>query len=112
MEFSVLEQSDDVTVIALSGRLDVSGVQAIQPDFMAAIKGSDKPTIVNMEGVEFTASMGIGMLLAAAKALQTKELKMALLSPRELVDMALKAAKLDQILTIVYDMAEAKRVVS
>jgi anti-anti-sigma factor len=66
VRFSV-DQSGDVRRIALDGRLDADGVAAIETDFQEAAAESPN-LIVDMTDVPFVASLGIRMLVNAAKA--------------------------------------------
>jgi anti-sigma B factor antagonist len=107
MELKVIEQTDDLTRIALIGRLDVTGVQDVEARFHACTSERKKPAIVDMFQVTFITSLGMRMLLAAARALKKVGAKVVLLRPQPLVEEALKTASLDQVLPIVQDLQQA-----
>ena len=109
MELTVVEQSDDLTVVALDGRLDVQGVSDVEMKFVANTSGRRKPTIVDLSKVEFIASLGMGMLVSAAQTLKQRGARLVLLKPRELVVDSLNAAGLTSVLTVSETMQEARQ---
>ena len=111
MEFHVIEETDTFTHVALSGRLDMSGVKQVQADFDAHTGARGKPAIIDLAGVSFLGSLGMRMLLGAAKALRGTNAKVAVVNPQEFVADALKVAGLDQALPIAGDADEARRIV-
>lgn len=108
MEMRVLSTADDdVTRIALSGRLDLQGTGAIQPDFAALTGDAKRSAVVDLSEVSFLASAGMRMLLEAAKALRRTAHRLVLLRPQENVKQALEVAGLAGILPITDDEAAA-----
>ncbi|OHB56967.1 MAG: hypothetical protein A2Y12_20740 [Planctomycetes bacterium GWF2_42_9] len=107
MELIKLREDDEFTHIALSGRLDVNGVQQIEQSFTAATAGRGKPALVDISEVSFLASLGMRMFLNSAKALKLKKTKMALLNPQPLVEDALRSAGLPSVIPIEYDIDTA-----
>lgn len=108
MEMTVTQADDRVSHVALAGRMDHHGVQAVEHAFLAATAERGKPAIVEMAEVTFVVSAGLRMLLAAAKTLQASEAKMALVQPQPLVAETLRLAKLDLVFVIA-DSAETAR---
>jgi anti-anti-sigma factor len=108
-EVRVVETSDCLTHVALDGRLDVQGVDAVELRFTAHTVARRKPTIVDLSGVSFLASLGIGMLLRAAKTLQIHKAGLVVLAPQPLVERTLRASSLDHVIPIVADRDEALR---
>jgi anti-anti-sigma factor len=107
-EVSLVESMDDVTVVALAGRLDMAGVDAVGIRFTAMTAGRHKPTIVDLSGVEFIASLGIGMLIREAKALAKQGARTILAAPVEMVEKALRAASIDAVVPIAPDVLQAR----
>jgi anti-anti-sigma factor len=93
--------------VALIGRLDIEGVQSIGLRFSAQTAGRKKNSIVDLSGVEFLASLGIGTLVETAKALQMRGARMVLMNPPPLIAETLKTSKIDKIIPIVKDTDEA-----
>jgi len=68
MEMTMAELEGKGVKITLHGRLDTPGVGAIETRFAAA--AARKNAIVDLSDVTFLASLGIGMLIGAARALK------------------------------------------
>jgi len=99
MEMNVRELEGGVTVIALRGRLDLQGVNAIEPKFTATA-GSRSSLIVDLAGVTYIASMGMRMLLLAGKTIAARHGKMALLAPSDDLTTVLRTAGVDTAIPI------------
>lgn len=112
MELELIERNDAITLVALRGRLDVAGLHAVDVKFHGHTAAQKKPTIVDLSGLEFIASLGMGMLMGCARSLHNAGVRMALLSPQPLVDEALRTAGFDQAIPIATELAEAERIVS
>jgi anti-sigma B factor antagonist len=93
--------------IALQGRLDTPGVDQIETRFTASIVPSGKNALVDLSGVTFISSMGIRMLIAAARSLNLKKAKMILFGPQTLVKESLDHVSLNDVIPIVATEAEA-----
>lgn len=108
MEMRILSTADDdVTRIALRGRLDLQGAGAIQQDFAAHTGAAQRSAVVDLSEVPFLASIGMRMLLEAAKALRRSARRLVLLRPQENVKQALEVAGLVGVLPITNDEAAA-----
>jgi anti-anti-sigma factor len=97
--------TDNLMTIALRGRLDSAGVDAIETKFAATAK--HKNVAVDLSEVTFLASMGIRMLIGSARALGRNGSKMVLFAPQELVNETLSSSGVDQIIDIVADEPSA-----
>ena len=93
--------------IKLSGNLDLAGVEQIEMEFVNLIDNSCH-IIVDLAEVDFIASMGIRMLLSAAKKLHPKELKLVLAAPNEMVKEALQITNIGAIMPCFDSLAEAE----
>ena len=107
MEFTIISEDKPFSHVKLSGRLDTTGVDAVETIFSTATTASDKPAVVDMSEVDFMASMGIRMLVAAAKKLAGKGEKLVLLNPHEFVDETMKNADLYMLIPVAYSEVEA-----
>ncbi len=65
----VITDLSGVTKAELSGRLDTANVNQVETSFLASIVPKAQPTLVDLSNVTFVASLGIRMLLSAARAL-------------------------------------------
>lgn len=107
MKLGSLETLPHRTVVSLAGRLDTVGVEAIETSFNAAVVARRVDAIVDLSAVEFLSSMGVRMLLTAAKALQRAGARLVLAAPGPLVDGALRHSSLAQVIRVATDRDEA-----
>ena len=106
MKLTQLESTDKVTNLLLSGALDIKGVQDIEMDFSRLASG-EQDIVIDFSGVNFIASLGMRMLLSAAKKLDNENNKLVLHSVLPLVETALHTAGLATIMPIVKDQPDA-----
>ena len=111
MEMSVVSKQDEYTHVALAGRLDPESVRAKGYTFHEYTAAEGKPTIVDVGGVEFLASLGVGMLLQAAKELAVSGAKLVLVNPQKMVEGTLRSAGIVGMIHIARDTDEAKRAI-
>jgi anti-anti-sigma factor len=103
-----IDVSETLTHVALEGRLDVAGVDALEVRFNALTVARGKPAIVDLSSVEFIASLGIGMLLRAAKALDARRSVMVLCAPAAPVEHTLRASSIDKLIPVFGNVEEAR----
>jgi anti-anti-sigma factor len=109
MSLTVLEAGEHVTVVALQGKLDATTVTAIQADFLKETAGRKKSVIVDMSQIGFMASLGIRMLVEAAKGLRSSGHRLVLLKPQPFVERTIVISGLDAALGVTHDEAEARK---
>lgn len=109
MNLEVLQADEDLSRVALHGRIDVKGLHEVDVKFHAATAGRGKPAIVDLSGVEFIASLGMGMLISCAQSLKRKGAALVLLAPRPVVAETLRAAGVDVVVPIAEDLEAARR---
>jgi anti-anti-sigma factor len=97
----------DIVCIALDGRLDAAGADAIGISFTAATAAQGRPVVVDLSGVSFIASLGIRLLIANARALMQKGVTMVLYGAHEQVASVLRDTAIDQLIPCVDTQAEA-----
>lgn len=107
MRLNVIEQSEEVTHIALEGSLDVEGVNAIENPVYFNLTSRKKPAIVDMAGVSFIGSLGMGMLVRVAQSLKRQGFKMVLLNTRGIVDEALRMTNIHFVIPFATSRDEA-----
>src|SRR5262245_43160474 len=108
MQLNVICADDSITHVALHGRLDIQGVNQIQQQFIFNTTARKRATLVDLSKVTFIASLGIGMFVGAAKALQRNGAKMVLVAPPDLVRNALESAGIHLVIPIA-DREESAR---
>ena len=102
-----IHERDEVSYVALEGRLDVVAVEAIDEPFTDATTERGLPTIVDMSGITFMSSLGIGFLAAHAKQLKKAGCKLVLVNPRGMVESVLRTSKMDRFMPIARGLEEA-----
>ncbi|MCK4982199.1 MAG: STAS domain-containing protein [Victivallaceae bacterium] len=106
MKLTQLESTEKIMNLLLSGSLDITGVRDIEMDFSRLASG-EQAVVIDFSGVTFIASLGMRMLLSAAKKLDIEGNKLVLHSVPPLVETALNTAGLATILPIVKDEPDA-----
>jgi anti-sigma B factor antagonist len=95
----------------LDGRLDIGGTQQIDLPFNA-MAASKRALIVDLSQVAFIASLGLRLLIVAARAVQRKGGRMVLLQPVPDVEAVLVTSGTDQVVPIAHSLDEALHAVA
>lgn len=101
MDMVVSEPETGVTCIQLNGRLDAPGADRIDLRFTAHAAAGTHHAVVDLAGVSFVASMGLRLLISAARAMHVKGRQMVLFGATGSVREVLEQAAIDQIIPIV-----------
>jgi anti-sigma B factor antagonist len=109
MELQLVAQADaSLHLIVLRGRLDSAGVDAIEGRFAAATAAGGRHALVDLSAVEVLTSMGIRMLLSAARAMAARQNRLVLFGARDLVCDVLDIAAIDSLVPHAADEAAAR----
>jgi anti-anti-sigma factor len=108
--FQIVDDASDprTTVLRMSGRLDSSSAPALAQR-CSRVNAEGLDLVLNLEGVSFIASSGVGALLAIAEQFRESGLSMRLASLSPAVDSVIRLLNLDQFLPIHATEAEALR---
>jgi anti-anti-sigma factor len=112
MEIDPIRLDHLVTHLALSGRLDAGGLQGKDVKFTGLTAARRLPTLIDLSRVEFIGSLGVGMLISCAKALQRHGARLVLLNPSEPVQTVLRTLGIDQVIPIAGDLDEGLRLLA
>jgi anti-anti-sigma factor len=112
MTLRVIGENDALTHIALAGRLDLPGFEAIHSTFMEHTADRGKPALVDLSDVTFLGSSGLRMFLIAAKALKGHGVKMILLNPQPSVEETLAYVAFNKVTPIEHDLARAMEILT
>jgi len=110
MELRILEEGPPARV-ALVGRLDIAEVHQVETRFVAATATQRRSVIVDLSGVSFIGSIGVGMLMGAARALKRHGAAMVLLDPQPFVERVLDLSRITDVVPVVRGMDEALRII-
>jgi anti-anti-sigma factor len=94
--------------VVLQGRLDTPGVDRIEKPFSAAVAQAASGIAVDLTAVSFLSSMGVRMIIAAAKAQRSLGQKLVMFGAQPIVLQTLKMVGVDQIIPIVPDSDQAQ----
>ncbi len=108
MSLEIIESTDTLTHVALSGQLTALGVEQISGEVHEHIVGPGVNTIIDLSGSRFIASMGISLLLDCRRLLAKSGAKLVLLNPMPKVEDTLRAARMDKLFPITHSLEEAK----
>ena len=110
IQLNEVRMDDRITHLAIVGKLDIAGLHAIDVKFHGYTAARRKPTLVDISGLEFITSLGMGMFVSCARSLQRYGAKMVLLNPQPQVEEVLKAVGIDQGIPMVHDVEEGLRI--
>jgi anti-anti-sigma factor len=112
MEIQIDSPSDDLRLVRLAGRLDAAGVGSVDVRFLAATAGSGRNAIADLSRVTFLASLGIRLLVEAARSTKAKGRRLVLVVPEGLVRDTLRDGGIDQLVTTVATETEARELLA
>jgi anti-sigma B factor antagonist len=100
MEITTRTLDQGKVVVSISGEVDVSTTPKMKAALAELIEGGYKRIVVEMSGVQFLDSTGLGALVGALKKLreQNGELELAALPSR--VERVFQITRLDRVFTI------------
>jgi anti-sigma B factor antagonist len=110
IQLTEVQLDDRITHLAIVGQLDIAGLHAIDTRFHALTASRRRPSLIDLSGLEFITSLGMGMFVSCARSLQRFGAKMVLLNPRPEIEEVLKAVGIDQGIPIVRSVEEGNRI--
>src|SRR5581483_12115098 len=99
MRMTTEEVAPGVVKATLAGRLDIGGSQEIDLAFNT-LAGSQRSLIVDLTQVDFIASLGLRLLIVAARTMQRNGGRMVLLAPPIAVEAVLISSGTDNVVPI------------
>lgn len=98
MDIVVHEATDDTAVLECSGRLNMVSAGAFRETVAKVVEGGRSRLVVELSGVEFMDSSGLGALVGCLKTARQAGGDLRLAAPSEQVQMVLKLSNIDKIL--------------
>jgi anti-sigma B factor antagonist len=98
---------DGIKIITLKGRLDIAGTQQIDTRLTVAIATESANTIIDLSGVEFISSLGIGIMVRAANSLLKHQGKIVFLNPQPNVAKVLTSTRIIEVIPIMTNLESA-----
>jgi anti-sigma B factor antagonist len=97
LEVQTRTTDNGVIVVAPSGRLDVAGAPTLKSAIGEAIKNGPPRLVIDMEGVSFVDSTGLGSVIAALKLVRGSKGDLRLAAPNQQVRVVLELTTLDRV---------------
>lgn len=112
MELKVVHTGAHFVQVALAGKLDVAGEQAVGDQFRGLVESHNSSFVVDMSQVTYLASLGIRLLFAGAKALAAQGHRMVVVGPQPMVEETLLNSGTAKLIAIARDETEALKLLS
>lgn len=106
MKMQQSELEGGILKVSLSGAFDIAGAGDVDLPF-SVIAGARDKVIVDFSDVEFLASIGIRVLVKAAKPIAARGGKMVILNPNAAARKVLTSTGVDTLVPVVDDEAAA-----
>ena len=103
----VIDDTGSIATLKLSGKLDISGAEAVAMP-LATLAGAKGGLVIDLSEVTVLASIGIRHLILAAKVLGRRGGRVILLNPSNAVTDVLAAAGVSDFLHIARSESEAR----
>lgn len=110
MKMSYSELDNKISLIKLSGELDMIGTGEIETKFAGYCSGDKVRVVVDLSEVNFLASIGIRLLILTAKSVASRGGKMVLLNPTPDVYNVLEMTGIPEIISIHSNFESAEAV--
>jgi anti-anti-sigma factor len=100
--------ADGLLKVNLDGRLDIDGARAVEDRFAFMTTTQRSNVIVDLSAVSFLASIGIRMLMTAARGQHGRGGKLVLAAAEPAVRKVLVTAGIDQLIPMYDDLVSAQ----
>jgi len=97
----------DWTVLTVAGELDVVGAPEVRQAVMDAVKDGRCCLVLDLSGVDFIDSFGIGVLVGALKRVRLLDGDLMMVVPEPRVRRVLEVCDLDRVFTLHRSLADA-----
>lgn len=103
------ENDNDVSVIELNGRLDAGSAKSVLAGIKELVKRNRLKIILDMSGVEFIDSAGVGILLASYRAVDAKGGALKICAIQNQVESIFSLTRLSEFFEVFSDRASAEK---
>lgn len=109
LNIKVIKKKDYVYVAELAGSLDTESYLDLESQLKEILDEKTKAVIIDMAGVSYISSAGIGIIMWARKTLQSSNASFALTNLQPQIKKVFDAMKIMSIVDIFDDMPEADK---
>lgn len=107
LEVETRPADNGVTILAPTGRLDVAGAPTLKEAIGEAVRNGEPKVVIDMEGVSFVDSTGLGSVIAALKQIRNRQGELRLAAPNQQVRVVLELTTLDRVFPYYATVEEA-----
>jgi anti-sigma B factor antagonist len=107
LEVETRQADNGVTVVAPTGRLDVAGAPALKEALSEAVKNGPPRIVIDMQGVSFVDSTGLGSVISALKQIRGSQGELRLAGPNQQARVVLELTTLDRVFPYYATVEEA-----
>jgi len=107
LEVQTRQTEGGISVVAPTGRLDVAGAPALKDAIEDLTKNGAPKVVIDMEGVTFVDSTGLGSVIAALKRIRNRQGELRLAAPNQQVRVVLELTTLDKVFPYFATLEEA-----
>jgi anti-sigma B factor antagonist len=100
-------RQEGVDVVTLAGDLDLFSAEILRRELEEAVPGGPHVVVVDLAAVTFLDSTMLGLLLLAARRMETKDGLLVLASPGEAIERVLEISGLRAFLPVYDSVGEA-----
>lgn len=93
--------------VALTGTMDIEGTQSIELQLNAHTASQKALIALDLSGVDFMASIGIGVIVQCHRAVRRRGGNLVILGPRPVVALVLTKTQIDRVVPTVTSLQEA-----
>jgi anti-sigma B factor antagonist len=112
MELTATTHDAGVSLVRLDGRMDPHATQQVKARLREETVGRDRPAVVDMSGVGFITSIGVGVIVDVAVSVKKAGHAFALVVPAGLVRTVLDKTGVSSIIAVADSVEEALRLVN
>lgn len=110
MELDIRTETDgDVAVLRLEGEVDVYTAPLLKDRLVSVIEAGTVNVLVDLDGVAFIDSSGLGALVGALRRAREREGAVRIVCERENILKIFRITGLDKVFPIFADIAEARQ---
>lgn len=102
-----MDSGADALRLGLKGRLDAAGAEAVEAALAAQVGAAARHVLLDLAGVSFAGSLGIRMLISAARVATRRGHRLVLVAPQPQVAEVFGIVALDDLIPVVPDEAAA-----